>query len=123
MQTIFGKRLSQYLGFQKVFLALIAVVGLARLGLSLAGLSNTTVTWLSMSAVALAGVLYYGVAVYTKGFGSYKELLPLMFFQALLVTAIAVLGFCSRSPVSRTSTPRRNSVLAAKTSGSTSWPT
>lgn len=92
MQTIFGKKLSQYLGFQKVFLALIAAVGLARLGLSLAGLSNATVTYLSMTAVALAGVLYYGVAVHTKGFGSYKQLLPLMFFQALLLTSIAVLG-------------------------------
>lgn len=89
---IFGKPLSQYLGFQKVVLALIAAVGLARLGLSLAGLPNATVAWLSMSVVALAGMVYYGVAVHTRGFGSYKQLLPLMFFQTLVVNAIAILG-------------------------------
>src|SRR2546426_296370 len=48
---MFGKRLSQYLGFQKVWLALIAAVGLARLGLSLAGLRDSTVTFLSMTVV------------------------------------------------------------------------
>jgi len=89
---MFGKRVSQYLGFQKVFLGLIAAVGLARLGLSLAGLPNTTVMWLSMNVVAWAGALYYGVAVHTRGFGSYKQLLPLGFFQTVLMQSIAVLG-------------------------------
>jgi hypothetical protein len=89
---MFGKRVSQYLSFQKLFLGLIAAVGLARLGLSLAGLPDTTVRWLSMTVVAWAGVLYYGVAVHTRGFGSYKQLLPLMIFQTVLVQAIAVSG-------------------------------
>jgi hypothetical protein len=89
---MFGKRVSEYLAFQKVWLALIAVVGLARLGLSLAGLPDSTVMWLSMTVVGWAAVFYYGVAVHTKGFGSYKQLLPLMFFQVLLVQAIAVFG-------------------------------
>ena len=89
---MFDKRPSQYLGFQKVFLGLIAAVGLARLGLSLAGLPDTTVTWLSMTVVGWAAVLYYGIAVHTRGFGSYKQLLPLMIFQVVLVQTIAVLG-------------------------------
>ena len=89
---MFGKRVSEYLAFQKVWLALIAVVGLARLGLSLAGVPDRTVMWLSMTVVGWAAVFYYGVAVHTKGFGSYKQLLPLMFFQVLLVQAIAVFG-------------------------------
>ncbi len=89
---MFGKRLSEYLGFQKVFLGLIAAVGLARLGLSLAGLPNSTVTWLSMNAVLWAATLYYGVAVHTKGFGSYRQLLPLVFLQLVPFHAIAVLG-------------------------------
>jgi hypothetical protein len=89
---MFGKRLSQYLEFQKVWLILIAAVGLARLGLSLAGLPDRTVTFLSMTVVGWAAVLYYGVAVHTKGFGSYKQLLPLMIFQVVLVQSIAVAG-------------------------------
>jgi hypothetical protein len=89
---MFGKRISQYLDFQKVVLGLMAVVGLARLGLSLAGLPDTTVRWLSMNAVGWGAAFYYGVAVYTKGFGSYKQILPLAFFQTLLQQGIAVLG-------------------------------
>ncbi len=89
---MFGKRLSQYLAFQKVVLGLLAAVGLARLGLSLAGVPDATVAWLSMNVVAWAGALYYGVAVHTRGFGSYKQILPLAFFQTVLQQSIAVLG-------------------------------
>jgi hypothetical protein len=89
---MFGKRLSEYLKFQKVWLALIAAVGLARLGLSLAGLPDSAVMFLSMTAVGWAAVIYYGVAVHTKGFGSYKQLLPLMISQVVLVQSIAVTG-------------------------------
>jgi len=89
---MFGKRVSEYLGFQKAWLILLAVVGLGRLGLSLAGLPDRTVMWLSMTVVGWAAVLYYGVAVHTRAFGSYKQLLPLMIFQVVLVQAIAVFG-------------------------------
>jgi hypothetical protein len=89
---MFGKRVSEYLGFQKAWLILLAVVGLGRLGLSLAGLPDRTVMWLSMTVVGWAAVFYYGVAVHTRGFGSYKHLLPLMIFQVVLVQAIAVFG-------------------------------
>ncbi len=37
-------------------------------------------------------MVYYGVAVHTRGFGSYKQLLPLMMFQVVLVQTIAVAG-------------------------------
>jgi len=89
---MFGKPVSEYLRFQKVVLAVLAAVGLARLGLSLAGVPNATVAWLSMNVVGWAGVLYYGVAVHTRGFGSYRQLLPLALFQITLQQLIAVLG-------------------------------
>jgi hypothetical protein len=89
---VFGKKLSQYLAFQKLVLLLLAAVGLARLGLSLAGLPNGRVAWLSMNVVAWAGALYYGVAVQTRGFGSYRQILPLVTIQTLVQQAIAVLG-------------------------------
>jgi hypothetical protein len=89
---MFGKPVSEYLRFQKVWLILLAAVGLARLGLSLAGLSDRTVMWLSMTAVGWAAVFYYGVAVHTRGFGTYRHLVPLLLFQILLVQAIAVAG-------------------------------
>ena len=89
---MFGKTLAQYVAFQKVFLVLIAAVGVARLGLSLSGAPDSAVRWLSMNAVLWAATLYYGVAVHTRGFGSYKQLLPLVVIQVLVFQAIASLG-------------------------------
>jgi hypothetical protein len=91
---MFGKTVSQYLSFQKVVLALVVLAWLVRLALSLAGVSNDTAKWISVTAVLLIGVVYYGVAVHTKGFGSYKQLYPLMLFQSMLgegLVALAVL--------------------------------
>ncbi len=89
---MFGKRVSEYLAFQKVPLAVLAAVGLARLGFSMGGLPNATVAWLSMNVVAWGATLYYGAAVQTRAFGSYKQILPLGFFQTVLQQSIAVLG-------------------------------
>lgn len=89
---MFGKRVPEYLAFQKVWLVLLAVVGLARLGLSLAGLPDHTVMFLSMTVVGWAAIFYYGVAVHTRGFGSYRHLVPLVLFQMIVVQTIAVLG-------------------------------
>src|SRR5262249_10232740 len=58
----------------------------------LAGLPDSTVTFLSMTVVGWVAVLYYGAAVHTRGFGSYRHLLPLLFFQVVVVQSIAVLG-------------------------------
>jgi hypothetical protein len=88
---MFGRPVSEYLRFQKVVLILLAVMGLARLGLSLAGLSDSAVRWLSMNLVAWAGTIYYGVAGAAHGF-RYKQLLPLALFQMLVFQAIAALG-------------------------------
>src|SRR4249920_2174932 len=90
--SMFGKPIARYLAFQKAFLLALAAVGLARLGLSLAGLPNAIVLWFSLNVVVWAGTLYYGVAVHTSGFGSYRQLLPLLLFQMLLFQGIAVLG-------------------------------
>lgn len=89
---MFGKPLSEYVSFQKVFLGLIAVVGLARLAVSLAGLPNSSAAFLSMNVVAWAGIIYYGIAVYKQRFGVYKHILPLVIIQTLVFQAIAVAG-------------------------------
>jgi hypothetical protein len=90
--TIFGKTVSQYLSFQKYILLLILAVGLGRLGLSLAGLPNSATRWLSITAVALIGLVYYAIRVHTSGFGSYKHLLPLLFIQSVIAQGIVIVG-------------------------------
>ncbi len=89
---MFGKTVNQYLGFQKVVLALIVLAFLARLTLSLTGTPNSVTKWISVTVVLLAGVVYYGVAVYTSGFGSYKQLYPLVLFQSLLGEGLVALA-------------------------------
>jgi hypothetical protein len=86
---MFGKPVAEYLRFERGILFAILVVGLLRLGLSLAGVPMGTVKMVSVTAALLVGVLYVGVAAAVKGFGAYRHLLPLVFFQALLVNAIA----------------------------------
>src|SRR6185369_2051724 len=90
--TIFGKTLSQYISFQKLILLLILAVGLGRLILSLAGVSNSAAKWLSISVMSLIGLVYYAIRVHTAGFGSYKQLLPLIFIQSVLAQAIVIAG-------------------------------
>jgi hypothetical protein len=89
---IFGKSLSEYIAFQKVILALIVVVGVGRLGLSLAGAPNSAVKWLSISVIMVIGSLYYAVRVYPSGFGSYRHLLPLLVIQDSLAELIVAAG-------------------------------
>jgi len=90
--TIFGKTLSQYLNFQRSILLLILAVGLGRLILSLAGVPNSATKWLSISGATLLGLIYYAVRVHTTGFGSYKQLLPLIFIQSVVSQAIVIAG-------------------------------
>jgi hypothetical protein len=89
---MFGKKLADYVRFQSWILALIVVVGLARLGLSLGGVENASAKWLSITAVLLLGVLYYGVAVGMTGFGGYKQLYPLLLIQSVVGQLIIILG-------------------------------
>jgi hypothetical protein len=88
--TIFGKRLSEYVAFSKLFLGLILVVGIARLALSLGGVPSSIAKWLSITAVMWIGVLYYSIRVHTSGFGSYKHLLPICVLQSLAAQVIIV---------------------------------
>lgn len=102
--TIFGKQVSEYVAFQKGILWLIVIVALGRFALSLAGVPNSTVKWLSVTVVALLGVVYYAIRVHTTGFGSYKQLLPLIAIQNLLfnvlsASAVAVAIFTGRDNI------------------------
>ena len=81
---IFGKSLSEYVGFQKVILWLIVIVGVGRLALSLGGVPNSSARWVSITAVILVGAVYCTMKVHTTGFGSYKHLLPLLVIQGAL---------------------------------------
>jgi hypothetical protein len=85
---IFGKSVSEYFAFQQRILVLIVVVGFGRLALSLAGLPTSTVRWLSLTALALVGIVYCAVKVPRTGFGTYKHLLPLYIVQAGLANLI-----------------------------------
>jgi len=89
---IFGKTLSEYVSFEKGFLILVLVVGLARLILSLLGAPNSTAKFISITVVLLLGMVYYSVTVYTSGFGSYKQLLPVLALPVILGTCIVISG-------------------------------
>src|SRR5262245_42360076 len=90
--TIFGRPLSDYVRFCKPFLILIPIVGILRLALSLSGEPNSTVKWLSMTALTWIGVLYYAVRVHTSGFGSYKQLLPICALLNLAAQVVIIAG-------------------------------
>jgi uncharacterized membrane protein len=92
MMTIFGKTLGEYVAFAKVFLILIPLVGLLRLGLSLEGMPNSTVQWFSMTVLGFIGMVYFAIRVHTTGFGSYKQLLVIVAMQNLSAQVIAILG-------------------------------
>ena len=85
---MFGKKVKEYVRFERWILILIVVVFALRLGLSLAGVSNkeagrvaSPTEWVSINLVLLVGILYCAIAVQTTGFGTYKHLFPLLLFQ------------------------------------------
>ena len=86
--TIFGKSLSEYARFQKAILWFIAIVGLGRLALSLAGIPNATTKLVSVSVATLLGWLYVSYKVSKSQFGSYKQLLPLIAIQNLTANIV-----------------------------------
>lgn len=89
---MFQKPYSEYLRFQAPILIAMAIVGLLRLVLSIAGQPDSIVRFVSVSAVGFVGIVYYGVRVRPSGFGSYRHLLPLVFNQGLVANGIAILG-------------------------------
>jgi hypothetical protein len=88
--TIFGKPLSEYVSFAKPFLGLILVVGIIRLALSLGGVPVSAAKWLSITAVAWIGVVYFAIRVHTTGFGTYKHLLPICILQGITTQVVVV---------------------------------
>lgn len=89
---IFGKSLSDYVSFEKGFLILVLVVGLARLALSLLGVPDSKAKFLSLTVLFLLGMVYYSVRVYTSGFGSYKQLLPVLTLPVIVGNCIIIAG-------------------------------
>ena len=87
---IFSKSFSDYVSFERGFLILTLVVGMARLGLSLAGVPNATVKFVSLTGLMLLGLIYYSVTVHTSGFGSYKQLLPVLALPVILANLIII---------------------------------
>jgi hypothetical protein len=106
--TIFGRRFGEYVRFEAGLLALIAVVGVLRFGLYQSGIYPTGapnaapparpedvasfVRWFSMTAVYALGALTLGVTTHRRGFGGYRQLLPLNLVAAVVVNWISALG-------------------------------
>ena len=90
--TVFGKPLIHYVSFVRWFCFLLIVVGLTRLALSLRGVPNSETKWISMSAVMAIGVIYYAVRVHTTGFGSYKQLLPVVVIPNTVTHLVSITG-------------------------------
>lgn len=89
---IFGKCLSECVRFERGFLILVLAVGVARLALSLAGVPNAMARFFSLTVLFLLGTIYYSVTVYTSGFGSYKQLLPVLALPVVLGNCIVITG-------------------------------
>ena len=104
MSAMFGKKVKEYVRFERWILILIVVVFALRLGLSLAGVSNGGNTrlrwygdykateWVSINLVLLVGILYCAIAVQTTGFGTYKHLFPLLLFQTTIAHWLIGMG-------------------------------
>src|SRR5262245_56331638 len=89
---MFGKKFSEYIRFEQWILILIAAVFVFRLGLSLAGTSIGVTRWVSINLVLVIGLFYCSIAVHTRGFGSYKQLFPLLLAQTLMAHILISLG-------------------------------
>ena len=120
---MFGKRISEYLNFQKVALIVLAVVGLLRLALSLAGMPTSKVAFLSMNVVTWAAAIYYGIAVYTKGFGSYPPDPAARFLPDPGAAGHRRPGHPAGHRRLRQRLCRARVQLGVTNSGTTSWPT
>lgn len=98
LRTLFGKKLGEYVGFQKPVLILITLVWAARLALSLAGVPDPTGRFVSVTVVVAAAPLYYAWLIRQRGFGSYKQLYAMcliqgVYSQTLVALAIALAIF------------------------------
>jgi hypothetical protein len=87
--SLFGKSLSEYVRFQRPILGLILIVALARLSLSLAGVSNSVVKYFSVTAACALGLVLCSILVHTRSFGSYKQLLVLIGLQSITAQVLS----------------------------------
>ncbi len=102
MSAMFGKKVKEYVRFERWILILIVVVFALRLGLSLAGVTNAylpgkflvpqATEWVSINVVLLVGILYCAIAVQTTGFGTYKHLFPLLLLQTTIAHWLVGMG-------------------------------
>jgi 23S rRNA (uracil1939-C5)-methyltransferase len=101
LPAVFGKKVKEYVRFERWILILIVVVFALRLGLSLAGVSNkengfgrlaSGPEWVSINLVLLVGILYCAIAVQTTGFGTYKHLFPLLLIQTTIAHGLIGMG-------------------------------
>jgi hypothetical protein len=90
--TVFGKSVSEYFRFQRWLMLLIIIVGMGRLLLSLAGISDSLTKWLSLTGLAVVGIVYCAVKVPLTQFGGKKHLLPLFVMQAGTANLIIAAG-------------------------------
>lgn len=91
---MFGKKLSEYVRFERVVLILIAVVFVSRLVVGMIGVEIAKARLVSINTVLLLGLIYCAVNVHLSGFGGYKQLLGLLFIQnafAHILIASAIL--------------------------------
>ena len=93
---MFGKKLADYIKFESWLLIAIALMWAIRLGVSVSGTPFNVTKWLSINIVLLIGLIYCSVAVHTSGFGSYKQLLGLLYvmigFAHVLIAAGILIG-------------------------------
>jgi len=89
---MFGRKLSDYVRFENWVLILIVLMFLIRLGLSLGGETFSQVRWFSINIVLLLGLIYCSIAVHTRKFGAYRQLLGLMLVQNVLAHALIAFG-------------------------------
>ena len=102
VSAMFGKKVKEYVRFERWILILIVVVFALRLGLSLAGVTHAylpgkfllpkATEWVSINLVLLVGILYCAIAVQTRGFGTYKHLFPLLLFQTTIAHWLVGMG-------------------------------
>jgi hypothetical protein len=89
---MFGKPFSEYVRFATVPMAIVAGVALLRLVLSLAGVSTTADKWVSATVALLICALVWSARVHTTGFGSYKQILPVVWLQAVAANIVIIAG-------------------------------
>jgi hypothetical protein len=89
---MFGKKFSEYVQFQRWILILIVAAFVSRLAIGLSGVPVPTARWVSINLVLLVGLVYCSITVHTRRFGSYKQLLGLLYVQTGFAHLLIALG-------------------------------